>query len=405
MTSIAARTVAALVAVAAAAVPVSAAGAARSGSDTIVVRLMTDPSPPGVDWSFSGIGPAFRLGTAGTAKTLSGLDDGTYRLVETGTATGQPQTLTALTCSDPSGDTKVDRSSATATIVLGSAETVTCTFAHRALGPRPAASAVRLAARFAPVLRIASGEPYRPLRLDDYLAKSVLRNGSPPHGTTAQTRPTLFTLPMTPATTYLDVKGAEPNLHADRYAGIERAIEAARPRPTVYYHLAYQPAAGRVAVEYWFAYLYNDFYDKHESDWEGVTVFLKHDTPLGAAYSQHQGRKWLAWSALTKNGRHPLVYVARGSHAGYPKAGRYSVRVCWTSRTRRCAPSPRVDAADGAGPPLGPSAYDLEPFGGAAYSGSWGSGNYLLGVGLTRDRITDPRRRSEYTNPFAIVPR
>src|SRR5439155_1507580 len=163
---IAARTVAALVAVAAAAVPVSAAGAARSGSDTIVVRLMTDPSPPGVDWSFSGIGPAFRLGTAGTAKTLSGLDDGTYRLVETGTA--------------------------------------------------------------------------------------------------AQTRPTLFTLPMTPATTYLDVKGAEPNLHADRYAGIERAIEAARPRPTVYYHLAYQPAAGRVAVEYWFAYLYNDFYDKHE---------------------------------------------------------------------------------------------------------------------------------------------
>jgi hypothetical protein len=54
---------------------------------------------------------------------------------------------------------------------------------------------------------------------------------------------------------------------------------------------------------------------------------------------------------------------------------------------------------------LEPSAYDLQPFGGTGYTGSWGSGNYILGIGLTQDRITDPRRRSEYTNPFAAVPR
>jgi hypothetical protein len=35
------------------------------------------------------------------------------------------------------------------------------------IGPRPAADAVRLARRYAPLLRFATGEHYRPLRLED----------------------------------------------------------------------------------------------------------------------------------------------------------------------------------------------------------------------------------------------
>ena len=185
---------------------------------------------------------------------------------------------------------------------------------------------------------------------------------------------------------------------------IEHQVESTTPRPTVYWHVVRQTSTGRVAIEYWFLYLYNDFYDQHEADWEGVTVVLENGTQLGATYSQHQGRKWFAWSALSTTGGHPIVYVARGSHAEYPKAGGYSIRVCWTLHGRHCAPSPRVDAASGSGPTVAPSAYDLQPFGGVGYTGSWGSGNYVLGVGLTQDRITDPRRRSEYSNPFAAVP-
>jgi Vacuolar protein sorting-associated protein 62 len=382
---------------------VSAAGAADAGS--IVIRLQTDPAPAGVSWSYSGVGQPFQLPAAGSTRTISGLADGTYRLIEAGAA-GQAKTLTSLTCADPSGGTTVDVAAATATITLSSGETITCTFTHRALGPRPAASAVQLAKRYAPVLRLASGEAYRPLRLEDYLSTTVLRNGSPPHGTIAQTKPTLFSLPVTSAPTYLDIRGAEPDSQASRYPVIERQLQLVQPRPTVYFHLAYEPGQGRVAIEYWLLYLYNDFYDQHEADWEGVTVVLENGAPLGAAYSQHQGRKWIAWSALSKTATHPVVYVARGSHAEYPKAGRYSIRVCWTSRYgRHCSPTPRVDVADGGGPPLDPAAYDLQPFGGTGYTGSWGSGNYILGIGLTQDRITDPRRRSEYTNPFAAVPR
>ena len=385
-------------------VAVSAAGAAERATGTVVVRLLTDPAPAGVAWSYSGVGQAFQLRASGSAKTVSGLADGTYQLVEAGAVPDQAGTLTSLNCADPSGGTTIDAASGTASIALSSGETVTCTFAHRALGPRPAASAARLAAKYAPVLRLAAGERYRPLRVEDYLTKTVLRSGSPPRGTLDQAAPTLFSLPVTPAPAYLDIRGAEPSARATRYPSIEQQLELARPRPTVYFHLAYQPAAGRIAIEYWFLYLYNDFYDQHEADWEGVTVVLENGIPLGATFSQHQGRKWVAWSALSVTAGHPIIYVARGSHAEYPKAGSYSIRVCWTLHGRHCAPSPRVDDARGTGPTVAPTAYDLEPFGGVGYTGSWGSGNYVLGVGLTKDRITDPRRRSEYTNPFAAVP-
>jgi hypothetical protein len=385
-------------------VGVHAAGAADTGS--IVIHLVTDPAPAGVAWSYSGVGQAFQLRASGSAKTVSGLADGTYRLVEAGASADQAQTLTSLTCADPSGGTTVDLASGTATIALNSSETITCTFTHRALGPRPAANAVQLAKKYAPVLRLASGEHYHPLRLEDYLTKAVLRTGSPPHGTLTQAQPTLFSLPVASTSTYLDVRGAEPNSQASRYPVIEQQLRLARPRPTVYFHLAYEPGQGRIALEYWLFYLFNDFYDQHEADWEGITVVLEDGTPLGAAYSQHQGRTWVAWSALAKTGLHPVVYVARGSHAEYPKAGRYSIQVCWTTRSgRHCSPTPKVDVADGGGSALTPAAYDLQPFAGTGYTGSWGSGTYILGVGPTRDRITDPRRRSEYTNPFAAVQR
>jgi Vacuolar protein sorting-associated protein 62 len=386
-------------------VAVSAATAAERGGGSIVVRLLTDPTPSGVAWSYAGVGQAFQLNASGSSKTITGLADGTYRLAETGAVPGQPETLTSLACADPSGDTTTDAASATATIALGAGETITCTFAHRALGPRPAASAVRLATRYAPVLRLAAGERYHPLLLEDYLSRTVLRSGSPPHGTLSQAQPTLFSLPATFAPTYLDIRGADPNAHPANYPTIEQQLELARIRPTVYFHLAYQPALGRTAIEYWFLYLYNDFYDRHEADWEGFTVVLENGAPLGATYSQHQGRKWVAWSALSTSAGHPVVYVALGSHAEYPRAGRYSIRVCWTSwYGRRCSPTPRVDDARGSGSTLASAAYDLAPFGGTGYTGSWGSGNYILGIGLTKDRITDPRRRAEYSNPFTAVP-
>ena len=394
-----ARAVAAAVATFLVASP--AAGAAAGGE--VVVRLATDPTPPGVMWTYAGLGTPFELGSPSTAKTVSGLADGTYTVAETAAA-GRPTTLTALACNDPSGGTTVDRADATAHVDLTAGETVTCTFTHRALGSRPGARAAQLARRYAPILRLQGGERYRPLRLEDYVATADLRDGRPPHGTLAVARPTLFSLATTAAPTYLDVRTAEPKVRSTGYPAIEQELESTRPRPTVYFHLAYQPSAGRIAVEYWFLYLYNDFYDAHEADWEGVTVFLENGAPIGATFSQHQGRTWIGWASIAKSSGHPIVYVARGSHAEYPGAGRYSIRVCWTtSGGRRCAPSPRVDEARGTGATVGPTGYDLSSLGGVGFTGGFGSGTYILGIGPTRDRVTDPRRRAEYSFPFDEV--
>lgn len=392
------------------AVCVAAAGlavgatAAPAQTGTLVVRLATDPTPPGVNWKYSGAGTPFVLGRSASEHTVT-LQAGTYQLHETGGRAGQPQTLTALTCDDPSGDTTTSVGTATASVALQAGETVTCTFTHRALGPLPTASALALARKYAPVLRLSGGEPYRPLRLEDYLSVTTLHSGTPPHGPLLQTHPTLFSLPATAGSSYLDVSGAEPNAHASNYPRIEQRLRASHPRATVYFRVKRQPSTGRVAIEYWFLYLYNDFYDKHEADWEGVTVFL-HGTPLGVSYSAHQGRRWAKWGAQsTQQGTHPIVFVAYGSHANYSKRGRYPVKVCWTANGgRHCTTSPKVDVASGTGPRLSPSGYDLQQFGGAAYTGDWGSGDYILGH-RTSGHITDPRRRGDYTDPFVDIPR
>jgi hypothetical protein len=368
---------------------------------TLVVRLVTDPAPAGIAWTYSGAGTSFQLGRTATSRTLS-LATGTYDLTES-PASGQASGLTALACSDPTRDTKTDLKAASASVNLGDGETVTCTFTHRALGPRSAAATVALARTYAPLLRLSRGEPYQPLRLEDYVSSASLHGGSPPRGAVLQAHPTLFSLPTTPGSSYLDLGGAEPNANPLAYRTIEQRLQAARSRPTVYWHVARQAATGRIAIEYWLLYLYNDFYDSHEADWEGVTVFLEGTTPIGVSYSAHQGRRWSSWKAQTTSGTHPIVYAARGSHANYSAAGAYSIRVCWTLYGRHCTSAPRVDTATGTGPQLSPTQYDLQELGGAAYTGSWSSGNYILGIGRTQDQITDPRRRSDYSNPFTIV--
>jgi len=379
--------------------PVVGASAGARQSGTLVVRLVTDPVPAGVSWTYSGVGSSFELGRGGSERTLP-LRPGTYQLRETPTGSGQAQTLTALVCSDPDGNTTTSIATASVTVGLEDGETVICTFTHRALGGRSAAAALAFARAYAPVLRLSSGEAYQPLRIEDYLATSSLHAGLPPRGPLLQPHPTLFTLPTTPGRSYLDISGADPDSHPSRYALLAQKLQAARPRSTVYWHIARQPTAGRIAIEYWFLYLYNDFYDKHEADWEGVTVILETGAPLGVSYSAHQGRRWSTWSAQSTSGTHPIVYVARGSHANYPHAGSYSIRVCWTLYGHHCAPTPKLDTATGTGTSLTPSTYDLQEFGGTPYSGSWSSGTYILGIGLTNDQVTDPRRRSDYTDPF-----
>jgi hypothetical protein len=61
-----------------------------------------------VTWKYSGAGSGFKLGGVATEHTVA-LQPGTYQLRERGGHVGQPRTLIALVCDDPSGDTDHER--------------------------------------------------------------------------------------------------------------------------------------------------------------------------------------------------------------------------------------------------------------------------------------------------------
>ena len=85
---------------------------------------------------------------------------------------------------------------------------------------------------------------------------------------------------------------------------------------------------GRLALQYWFFYVFNDFNDKHEGDWEMIQLDFDAATaqqalrnkPALVGFSQHEGAESAHWgdSKLERvDGTHPVVYPALGSHANY----------------------------------------------------------------------------------------
>lgn len=97
-----------------------------------------------------------------------------------------------------------------------------------------------------------------------------------------------------------------------------------------YARTRYNSRGTELIVQYWYAYLYNDFWNKHEMDWEAVTVLFDVDgqeaKPRLCAASAHARGHKLNWDEMEKSdgqaqldgsGTHPVIYVAHGSHAGY----------------------------------------------------------------------------------------
>jgi len=101
--------------------------------------------------------------------------------------------------------------------------------------------------------------------------------------------------------------------------------DADYPR-TVYARIVRGPGGTSLALQFWTYYYFNHFVDMHESDWECVLLFFANGAsvpgePSEAAYSSHIGTIWRAWvdvpKRLAEDEAHPIVYVARGSHAQY----------------------------------------------------------------------------------------
>jgi RsiW-degrading membrane proteinase PrsW (M82 family) len=95
--------------------------------------------------------------------------------------------------------------------------------------------------------------------------------------------------------------------------------EVGGPPIVAYAHVVRNENPEFITIQYWLFYYYNDWFNKHEGDWELVQVVLQASgKPEWVALSQHHGGTRRDWEALkVENGTHPAVYVAYGSHANY----------------------------------------------------------------------------------------
>ena len=210
-----------------------------------------------------------------------------------------------------------------------------------------------LAATFLPALRFHSEESWWPGRVDPFVAKSTLyyleekigpAGALVPRWTTcldstrwACRRLTCAAGDGACAQAFVHTSGEKAFLYA-------RVVRTDRESTKVA-HAGFVSGPRvdgeriEILVQYWLFYAHNRWSaftpvgyleQEHEGDWEAVTVALSGERPLFVAYSAHCGGTWERWGeieALARPGEgdggratHPLVAVARGSHANYLQA-------------------------------------------------------------------------------------
>jgi hypothetical protein len=202
----------------------------------------------------------------------------------------------------------------------------------------PAASSPeqQLASRYAPVVALkkqerlcGKGEAYRPVLVDVVLGRNdvSLFEGAGRAYRRLRRAPTAADLAAGPSRHYVDLPG-HPISGRCSYQHWFRRIGAAAPN-AVYAHVATEKGhPGRLALQYWLYYVFNDYNDKHESDWELIQLHFDADTveealrrpPVEVLYSQHEGAERASWNdkKLEKvGGTHVVAYPGAGSHANY----------------------------------------------------------------------------------------
>jgi hypothetical protein len=307
-----------------------------------------------------------------------------------------------------------------------------------ARGSPPPADAADLAWKHRPLLLFDSGEQRSPLDVDEFLAERG-GDGEPAHQLCTDTGIAYRSCSGVSGADDLAPAADDPgavialDVNPAPRAGDEFRDEATAQR--MYFHVDADDPDGRVHLDYWIFYRYNDspqFSDHtclsgfsfkdltcfdHEGDWEGITVSLTRDRrPESVVYVGHHWRYRFAWDDLRAlrvvGGSRPRVWVARGSHASYPaECGK---------RVKRSCRQPASDVPDGARDgrkgwrrnsdsacravdclrPL-PLTEAGKPSSWAAFPGYWGAARCTVGTRLcTRSLGPDtPAFQGRYADP------
>jgi len=272
------------------------------------------------------------------------------------------------------------------------------------------ASAEKLAERYSPIVAFrrqqepcGSGEAYRPTSVNLVLGNPAVALRDP-SGKVVTEAPSAADLWGLGENYYLDLPG-DPIHPGCEYERDFRRWSAGT-KPSVYAHIAADPGhPEKLAIQYWLYYTFNDFTDKHESDWEMIQVDFDLPTPRRALNSdpyevdaaQHAGGERSAWSdpKLEKRGTHPVIYAATGSHADYFGSALYLGRSasegfgCDDTRDADAFVPMRTDLLPRRRPPRS------SPYAWLAYDGRWGEQEKGLNNGPT-----GPATKGSWSRPI-----
>jgi Vacuolar protein sorting-associated protein 62 len=265
--------------------------------------------------------------------------------------------------------------------------------------------------RFQPVLRYDSNEQFFADSAEQFMINpgnelrrkrtdagngAVLASAEPKAGQ-AQ-----LTLDFLGRTAYADGSAVQDgdilSVRGDDYREQYRALRIAHPELTnvVYAHAV--EANGRIWLQYWFWYFYNDYQlsfalGTHEGDWEMVQLRMDGaaDQPDLAVYAQHRYGEERTWDKVETLAGRPVVYSARGSHASYFEAGFHQTEAWYdlADGKRRMKDRPRLEILGDDDP-----AWPL-------WTGRWG--DTLPRTGLESNSPTGPGAKKQWTRPDSML--
>jgi hypothetical protein len=206
--------------------------------------------------------------------------------------------------------------------------------------PLVPSSEQQLVDQYSPIVNLRAGQPHEtcdkgseqyspPTSVDVVLGNPDVRLRIRQKGKTRTIKkaPTVDDLTLRRKGVYLDLPGSPLRPKCTYAKDYARLRKDGKVPAVTYARVARENGRDGLAVQYWFFYYFNQFNDLHEGDWEGMQLTFDSDSPDQAQVDgpskivlfQHAGGEHADWNdgKVEKDGTHPIVYSAAGSHATF----------------------------------------------------------------------------------------
>jgi hypothetical protein len=204
---------------------------------------------------------------------------------------------------------------------------------------QPASAAAQLARKYVPVTELreqtdppcdTAEEQYQPTSVDTVLGNPTVLLQHEAEGaplTTIRRAPTAEQIAGLGEGWYLNLEGHVLGDTCVYAKAFRKLVEEGKAPAVTYAHIAHEAGHPGFALQYWFFWYFNQFNDLHEGDWEGMQITFEapnaeqalNEEPGEIILFQHAGGERADWTdgKVQKQGSHPVVYPAAGSHATF----------------------------------------------------------------------------------------